>query len=141
MSCGVIHRHTLSYRFSPPAGRAHHAPPPPPDPPRVVSFCAGALLSGKSLVTSKNVGLFYVLAIFQDGRRRQICAKTKERKEIITFYLAIKLCKCGIKMIAINSLTHIGSIHTNTRLGSKHIRKNMSILYSRRMCLTLTAPM
>jgi hypothetical protein len=40
----------------------------------------GPLLSGKSLVTSKNVGLFYCLAIFQDGRRRQICAETEEEK-------------------------------------------------------------
>jgi hypothetical protein len=45
----------------------------------------GPFLSGKSLVTSKNVGLFYILAIFQDGRRQQICAKRKLLKKIITF--------------------------------------------------------
>jgi hypothetical protein len=44
-------------------------------------FVQGPLLSGKSLVTSKNVGLFYFFAIFQDGRRRQICAKTKNIKK------------------------------------------------------------
>jgi hypothetical protein len=48
-------------------------------------FVQESLLSGKSFVTSTNIGMFYFLAIFQDGRRRQICATLKKKKYIITF--------------------------------------------------------
>jgi hypothetical protein len=41
-------------------------------------------------------------------------------------YLSIKFYKLGIKMTAINSLTHIGSIHTNMEDSSKHIRQHLS---------------
>jgi hypothetical protein len=79
----LTHFHIWSFdppSSSPPAGRAHHAPPPPQILREWFHFVLGPLLSGKSLVTSKNVGLFYFVANFQDGRRRQIPAKL-----IITF--------------------------------------------------------
>jgi hypothetical protein len=36
-------------------------------------------------------------------------------------------------MTAINSLTHIKSIHTNTELGSKHIRKICGFVVGKNM--------
>jgi hypothetical protein len=64
-------------------GPTMHPPPPHQILREWFHFVQGPLLSGKSLVTSKNVGLSYFLAIFQDGRRGQICAKME--KKIITF--------------------------------------------------------
>jgi hypothetical protein len=57
----------------------------------------------------------------------------KHGNNLYTCYLAIKFYKWGIKMTAINSVTHIKSIHTNTELGSKHIRKHMSICFEKNM--------
>jgi hypothetical protein len=56
-------------------------------------FVQGPRLSGKSLVTSNTVGLFYCFAIFKDGRRRQICANTETK--FITFLFSDQILQMG----------------------------------------------
>jgi hypothetical protein len=92
----------------------------------------GPLLSRKSPVTSKNVGLFYFFCL-RWPPSGNLCKNRKKCKINLIFYLAMKLYKWGIKMTAINSLTHVRIIHTNAELSSKHKRKKCRFFVEKNM--------